>query len=44
MFPSALVKRWSWETYWLVGGVFSWIIAPWILGLLMTTDLVGGAP
>jgi L-rhamnose-H+ transport protein len=22
------VKKWSWETYWLVGGFFSWIIAP----------------
>jgi L-rhamnose-H+ transport protein len=33
------VRRWSWETYWLVGGFFSWIIAPWLLGLLMTRDL-----
>src|SRR5258708_28985523 len=39
--PFRAVKRWSWETYWLVGGVFSWILAPWILGLLITTDLVG---
>jgi L-rhamnose-H+ transport protein len=22
------VRKWSWETYWLVGGFFSWIIAP----------------
>ena len=28
--PFRGVKRWSWETYWLVGGVFSWIIAPWV--------------
>ena len=27
--PYRGVKKWSWETYWLVGGVFSWIIAPW---------------
>jgi L-rhamnose-H+ transport protein len=39
--PYRGVKRWSWETYWLVGGFFSWIIAPWALGLLMTNDLVG---
>ena len=39
--PYRSVKRWSWETYWLVGGVFSWIVAPWVLGLLMTSDLVG---
>jgi len=34
------VKGWAWETYWLVGGFFSWIIVPWILGLLMTRDLI----
>lgn len=33
------VKNWAWETYWLAGGVFSWIIAPWILALTMTNDL-----
>jgi L-rhamnose-H+ transport protein len=38
--PYRGVKRWSWETYWLAGGVFSWIIAPWCLGLLMTKDLL----
>ena len=37
--PYRGVKRWSWETYWLVGGFFSWIIAPWFLGVLMTRDL-----
>ncbi len=33
------VKVWAWETYWLAGGVFSWIIAPWVLALTMTHDL-----
>jgi L-rhamnose-H+ transport protein len=33
------VKNWAWETYWLVGGFFSWIIVPWLLGLTMTRDL-----
>src|SRR5690349_1419010 len=35
------------ETYWLAGGFFSWIIAPWLLGLTMTNDLLavlGAAP
>ena len=27
--PYSGVKKWSWETYWLVGGFFSWIICPW---------------
>ncbi|MGH9742921.1 MAG: L-rhamnose/proton symporter RhaT [Candidatus Acidiferrum sp.] len=38
--PYRGVKRWSWETYWLVGGFFSWIIAPWFLAFLLTRDLV----
>ncbi len=37
--PFRRVKVWAWETYWLVGGFFSWIIAPWILAAFMTSDL-----
>ena len=39
--PYRRVRNWAWETYWLVGGFFSWIIAPWVLGLTMTNDLCG---
>src|SRR5438270_685983 len=39
--PFRRVKVWAWETYWLVGGFFSWIIAPWILASIMTGDLLG---
>src|SRR5258705_983487 len=38
--PFRRVKSWAWETYWLVGGFFSWIMMPWILALWMTNDLV----
>jgi L-rhamnose-H+ transport protein len=38
--PYRGVRQWSWETYWLVGGFFSWIIAPWLLALLLTHDLL----
>jgi L-rhamnose-H+ transport protein len=38
--PYRGVRHWAWETYWLVGGFFSWIIAPWILALTMTHDLI----
>ena len=38
--PFRRVKVWAWETYWLVGGFFSWIIVPWILALWMTRDLI----
>ena len=39
--PYRGVRRWSWETFWLVGGFFSWIVAPWVLGLALTNDLLG---
>ncbi|NQU85869.1 MAG: L-rhamnose/proton symporter RhaT [Mariniphaga sp.] len=26
--PFNKVKKWSWETYWIVGGLFSWLIVP----------------
>lgn len=38
--PFRGVKRWSWETAWLVAGVFSWIIAPWTFALINTNDVV----
>jgi L-rhamnose-H+ transport protein len=38
--PYRRVRGWAWETYWLVGGFFSWIIAPWILAVFMTADLL----
>lgn len=26
--PYRKVRNWSWETYWIVGGLFSWLIVP----------------
>lgn len=37
--PYRGVKKWSWETYWLVGGIFSWIICPWAFAYFMTNNL-----
>ena len=39
--PYKKVRGWAWETYWLVGGFFSWIIAPWVVGFLTCPGLVG---
>ena len=39
--PYKGVRKWSWETYWLVGGFFSWIIAPWLLASALTQNLFG---
>ena len=38
--PFKKVQKWAWETYWLVGGFFSWIIAPWIVSLLVCPDVM----
>ena len=38
--PFRGVRRWSWEVYWLVAGVFSWLIAPWFFALLNTKDVM----
>jgi L-rhamnose-H+ transport protein len=36
--PFKRVRHWSWETYWLVGGVFSWIVAPLVIALLIVPN------
>ena len=44
--PYKGVKGWSWETYWLFGGVFSWILAPWAFSLVIlpqTVDILRSA-
>lgn len=38
--PYKGVRRWSWEILWITGGVFSWIIAPWVFASLRTNDLM----
>jgi L-rhamnose-H+ transport protein len=37
--PYKGVRKWSWETFWLAGGLFSWLICPWVGALLLTNDL-----
>jgi L-rhamnose-H+ transport protein len=36
--PYKRVKGWSWETYWLAGGFFSWVIAPLALLLIIAPE------
>ena len=38
--PFKGVRKWAWESYWLMGGVFSWIVAPWIVAWLTCPDPV----
>ncbi len=42
--PYKRVKGWSWETYWIVGGVFSWIVAPWAVSLAILPEHPGDPP
>lgn len=32
--PYKKVKSWSWESYWLVGGIFSWLVIPPVAAIL----------
>lgn len=44
--PYQKVKRWAWESYWLVGGFFSWLIVPPIAADLTApgyTNILGNA-
>jgi L-rhamnose-H+ transport protein len=37
--PMKLLKKWSWESGWLILGLAAWIIAPWVAGWLTIPDL-----
>jgi len=37
--PFRGVRKWSWETLWTVGGLFSWIVAPLVVASLLTNNL-----
>ncbi|WP_090497386.1 L-rhamnose/proton symporter RhaT [Pedobacter terrae] len=38
--PYKKVKGWAWESYWIVGGVFSWLIVPPLAAWLTIPDFV----
>ncbi len=45
--PFKKVRNWAWESYWLVGGVFSWIVMPWVIAVATVPELMsvlGKAP
>lgn len=33
------VRNWAWESYWLVNGLFTWLIMPWLVALLTVPEL-----
>src|SRR5438067_2297566 len=38
--PYRKVKHWAWESYWIVGGIFSWLVAPWLIGFVAVPNLL----
>src|SRR6266702_551146 len=38
--PYKKVRQWAWETIWLAGGIFSWILAPWVFAVVNTRNLL----
>lgn len=39
--PYNWVKKWRWEIYWITGGIFSWLLMPFLAVLLTTPDWQG---
>lgn len=39
--PFNWVKKWRWEIYWITGGIFSWLIMPFLAVVLTTPDWMG---
>ncbi len=39
--PFNRVRNWQWETLWLVGGFFSWVVAPIVAASIICPDLTG---
>jgi L-rhamnose-H+ transport protein len=37
--PYKRIRNWSWEIFWITGGLFSWLFAPWLFAALRTPHL-----
>ncbi|MCE0495887.1 L-rhamnose/proton symporter RhaT [Vibrio salinus] len=37
--PYKKVEGWSWEFMWSIGGIFSWVLMPWIVTMMLVPDL-----
>jgi L-rhamnose-H+ transport protein len=45
--PLKKLNNWSWETSWIVQGLFAWIIAPWVIAMITVPHLfaiIGQSP
>jgi len=39
--PFRRVRKWAWESYWIVNGLLSWVITPWIVSSIVCPDTLG---
>ena len=37
--PFLRVRKWAWESYWVVGGIVFWVICPWLVALVTVPQL-----
>ena len=40
--PINKIKKWSWESYWIIQGVFAWLVFP-LVGSLLSLSGTGGS-
>ena len=38
--PYKRIRAWSWEIFWITGGLFSWLLAPWLFASIQTPHLL----
>src|SRR3569833_358764 len=38
--PYKRIREWSWEIFWITGGLFSWLLAPWLFAAIQTPHLL----
>ncbi len=38
--PFKKIKGWAWESYWIIGGLFSWLIVPPLAAYLTIPDFI----
>jgi L-rhamnose-H+ transport protein len=38
--PYKRIRFWSWEVFWLTGGLFSWVFCPWFFAYIQTAQLL----
>ena len=38
--PLKKIKKWAWESFWIINGFISWIVMPWLVAYITVPDLL----